>query len=107
MSGSGEPLDEGAPEPPAEERPDRDVALAAVARQDEVEPHPQLLERREEVGRDERPHPGRQDEAHPVGQSANRPRARMRTVRGSVGRMIDVAEAELAGQLERPPAGTR
>ncbi len=105
----GQPLHEGIAEPPAEERPDGDVHLETVAGEDEVETHPQLLEGREEVGRDERAHPRREDQAHPVGQSAEA--AAAPDVDGPrLGRPDDrLAQAELAGQLEgrRPVADER
>ncbi len=40
---AGQPFDEDAPEPAAEERPNGNVTVEPIARNDQVEPDPQLL----------------------------------------------------------------
>ncbi len=92
-------VDHRAAEPVAQERPDRDVLAVEPARQDDVEPGPQLLGPREEPGRHEGRHPGREDEAHPLGHrdhlAAGADVDAARVCRAD----DDVAEPELAAQL--------
>ena len=70
---AGQPLDERTAEAAAEERPDRDVALVPRSGQDEVEPDPQLLQRREHRRRDERTEARREEQPDPLGQGHEPP----------------------------------
>jgi len=90
---------------PAEGRPDGNITVEPIARKFRVEPDPQLCERRHHGGRDERPEPGREDDAHPLGQ-LHEPAARPDPNRPRVGRP-DSQLAERQLECRRPIADER